>query len=80
MFAMAFVPKTPKYTIPTREIGVVCYPEQKGIGIQFADPEGGHIFITIPGAMVPVLAEALKQTAERYPVALTWPPAPYAAR
>ena len=47
---MAFAPKPPKFTIPTREIGVVCYPEQKAVGLQFADPEGNHIFVTIPGA------------------------------
>jgi hypothetical protein len=77
---MAFAPKAPKFTIPTREIGAVCYPDKKAVGIQFADPEGGHIFVTIPGAMLTVLAEALKKTAEAHPEALAWPPAPYAAR
>ena len=77
---MAFVPKTPKFTIPTREIGVVCYPEQKAVGIQFADPEGNHIFITIPGAKIAELADALRKTAADNPDAPSWPPAPYAAR
>ena len=76
---MAFAPKPPKYTIPTKEIGVVCYPERKAVGLQFADPEGNHIFITIPGAMLTELADALKKAAEN-PGAATWPPAPYAAR
>lgn len=74
---MAFAPKTPKFVIPTSEIGAVIYPDRKAIGIQFADPEGGHIFITIPGAMVPVLSEALRRAAEQHPEALAWPPAPY---
>ena len=77
---MAFAPKLPKFTIPTREIGVVCYPDQKAVGIQFADPEGGHIFITIPGAMLPELAAALKKIGDERPEALAWPPAPYQAR
>lgn len=77
---MAFVPKPPKYTIPTREIGVVCYPERKAVGLQFADPEGNHIFITIPGAMLASLAEALKKAGADNPGAASWPPAPYAAR
>ena len=33
---MAFAPKLPKYTIPTKEIGIVCYPDRKAVGIQFA--------------------------------------------
>jgi len=77
---MAFVPKPPKFTIPTREIGVVCYPEQKAVGLQFADPEGNHIFITIPGAKIAELAEALKKVGAENPEAPSWPPAPYAAR
>ena len=77
---MAFVPKAPKYTIPTREIGVVCYPERKAVGLQFADPEGNHIFITMPGAMLATLAEAMRKTAVDNPDVPTWPPAPYAAR
>jgi hypothetical protein len=77
---MAFAPKPPKYTIPTKEIGVVCYPERKAVGLQFADPEGNHIFITIPGAMLGELADALKKAAADNPTAPTWPPAPYAAR
>jgi hypothetical protein len=77
---MAFVPKPPKYTIPTREIGVVCYPEQKAVGLQFADPEGNHIFITMPGAMLATLSDALKKTAADHPAATAWAPAPYAAR
>ena len=74
---MAFAPKKPKFVIPTTDIGAVIYPDRKAVGIQFADPDGGHIFITIPGAMVPVLAEALRKTAEQHPDALAWPPAPY---
>ncbi len=77
---MAFVPKPPKYTIPTREIGVVCYPERKAVGLQFADPEGNHIFITIPGAALTKLADALKKTAADNPAIASWPPAPYSAR
>jgi len=77
---MAFVPKTPKYTIPTREIGVVCYPERKAVGLQFADPEGNHIFVTIPGDKIAELADALRKTAADNPGAASWPPAPYAAR
>ncbi len=77
---MAFVPKPPKYTIPTREIGVVCHPERKAVGIQFADPEGNHIFVTFPGAMLAALVEALTKTAADNPDAHAWPPAPYAAR
>jgi hypothetical protein len=80
MQAMAFVPKSPKFTIPTREIGVVCYPEQKAVGLQFADPEGNHIFITIPGARLAELADALRKAAADNPDAPSWPPAPYAAR
>ena len=77
---MAFAPKPPKYTIPTREIGVVCHPERKAVGVQFADPEGNHIFITIPGAQLTELAEALRQVAAENPDSANWPPAPYAAR
>ncbi len=77
---MAFVPKPPKYTIPTREIGVVCYPERKAVGLQFADPEGNHIFITIPGATLTALAAALDKAAADNPAAAAWPPAPYSAR
>jgi len=80
MIAMAFVPKTPKFTIPTREIGVVCYPEQKAVGIQFADPEGSHIFVTIPGAMLATLADALIKVGTDNPDAPSWHPAPYQAR
>ena len=75
----AFAPKPPKYTIPTREIGVVCHPERKAVGVQFADPEGNHIFITIPGAQLTVLAEALRKAAAENPDSADWPPAPYAA-
>jgi hypothetical protein len=77
---MAFAPKPPKFTIPTREIGVVCYPERKAVGLQFADPEGNHIFITIPGAKLSELAEALKKVGAENPEAPSWPPAPYQAR
>jgi hypothetical protein len=77
---MAFAPKPPKYTIPTKEIGVVCYPERKAVGLQFADPEGNHIFITIPGAMLTELAAALSKAAADNPGAAAWPPAPYASR
>jgi hypothetical protein len=80
MSAMAFAPKPPKFTIPTREIGVVCYPEQKAVGLQFADPEGNHIFITIPGAKIAELADALKKVGTENPDAPSWPPAPYEAR
>jgi hypothetical protein len=76
---MSFTPKPPKYTIPTRAIGAVCYPEQRAVGVQFVDPDGGHVFVTIPGALVLQLAEALRRTAEQHPEALAWPPAPYAA-
>ena len=77
---MAFVPKPPKFTIPTREIGVVCYPEQKAVGLQFADPEGNHIFISIPGAMLATLTEAIRKVGAENPGVSAWPPAPYAAR
>ena len=77
---MAFAPKMPKYTIPTKEIGVVCYPDRKAVGIQFADPEGNHIFITIPGEMVATLADAMKKATADNPDLPTWPPAPYQAR
>jgi|RhiMethySRZTD1v2_1073278.scaffolds.fasta_scaffold2317709_1 hypothetical protein len=77
---MAFAPKLPKYQIPTREIGVVCYPDRKAVGIQFADPEGNHIFITIPGALVATLAGDLNKVVADHPDAPTWPPAPYQAR
>ena len=77
---MAFAPKPPKYTIPTKEIGVVCHPERKAVGLQFADPEGNHIFITIPGAMLGTLAEALKKAAAENRDIASWPPAPYQAR
>jgi hypothetical protein len=77
---MAFAPKLPKYTIPTKEIGIVCYPDRKAVGIQFADPEGNHIFITIPGAMVATLADALNKVGAENPDAPNWPPAPYQAR
>ncbi|MCW5773798.1 MAG: hypothetical protein KIT16_19305 [Rhodospirillaceae bacterium] len=72
-----FRPKTPRYTIPTRQIGAVAYPDKKAVGIQFVDPEGGHIFVTIPGALVPQLADALKKAVEKNPEALKWEPAPY---
>jgi hypothetical protein len=80
MFAMAFAPKLPKYTIPTKEIGVVCYPDRKAVGIQFADPEGNHIFVTIPGEMVGTLADALNKVRADHPESPAWPPAPYQAR
>ncbi len=77
---MAFVPKPPKYTIPTREIGVVCYPERKAVGLQFADPEGNHIFITLPGSALTALADSIKKALADNPGAAAWPPAPYSAR
>jgi len=77
---MSFVPKLPKYTIPTREIGVVCYPDRKAVGLQFADPEGNHIFITIPGEMLGTLADALTKAQADNPDSRTWPPAPYQSR
>ncbi len=76
---MTFVPKAPRYVIPTSQISAVVYAEKKAIGIQFVDPEGGHIFITIPGAMVPALAASLTKAAKDNPDASAWPPAPYSS-
>ncbi|MGH7002514.1 MAG: hypothetical protein ACREIP_01060 [Alphaproteobacteria bacterium] len=56
----------------------MVYPEKKAVGVQFVDPEGGHIFITIPGAMLPLLAAALNKIAEDNPEVSAWQPAPYA--
>ena len=74
---MTFVPKTPRYVIPTSQIAAVVYAEKKAIGIQFVDPEGGHIFITIPGAIVPQLAASLTKAVQDNPEASAWPSAPY---
>lgn len=74
-----FRPKTPRYTIPTKEIGAVVYRDKKAVGIQFVDPEGGHIFVTIPGALVPLLAKELKAVAEAEPDLQAWQPAPYSS-
>ena len=76
---MKFVPKKPRYTIPTSQIGAVVYAEKKAIGIQFVDPDGGHIFVTIPGAAVTELAAALTKALADNPEAKAWGPAPYAA-
>jgi len=76
---MKFVPKSPRYTIPTSQIGAVVYAERKAIGIQFVDPDGGQIFVTIPGAAVADLAASLNKAVSDHPEAKAWPPAPYAA-
>ena len=76
---MKFIPKPPRYTIPTTQIAAVTYTDKKAVGIQFVDPEGGHIFITIPGALVPQLAESLQKVAKENPDLSAWAPAPYAS-
>ena len=76
---MNFAPKPPRYTIPTGTIGAVLYPEKKAVGIQFVDPDGGHIFVTIPGALVPALAASLAKLAQDHPEIAAWQSAPYAA-
>jgi hypothetical protein len=75
---MAFTPKPPKFTIPTLSIGAVCYPEKKAVGVQFIDPDGGHVFVSFPGALLRELAAALVKAADEHPEANAWPPAPYA--
>lgn len=67
-------PKRPAFVIPTSEIGAVVYVEKKAVGIQFVDPNGQQVFISIPGRMIPALAKSLNDLAVSSPEILQWSP------
>lgn len=67
-------PKPPDYVIPTREIGAVIYQDKEAVGLQFVDPNGDQVFISIPGSVVPKLGQALLDLALHMPAILQWPP------
>ena len=72
---MAQGPKSPDYILPTSEIGVVLYLEKTAVGLQFVDPSGAQIFVSLPGSVLPHLAQAISDLVNKTPDVLSWRPA-----
>jgi hypothetical protein len=65
-------PRPPDYAIPATEIGVVVYQERQAVGLQFVDPSGAQIFVSIPGSLLPLLAQEMSDLAVKMPAILSW--------
>lgn len=65
-------PKPPSYVIPTTEIGVVVYPDREAVGIQFVDPDGNQVLVTVPGGVLAALGRELQDLPVRMPAVLQW--------
>jgi hypothetical protein len=48
-------PKKPDAVIPAKEIGLVLYPDDKTVGLQFPDGAGKQVFLWLPGSLLSAL-------------------------
>jgi hypothetical protein len=65
-------PKTPDTVIPVKEIGLVLFPDDKAVGLQFQDGAGKQIFLWLPGSLLSPLGKQLSQVVVDYPQTATW--------
>jgi hypothetical protein len=68
-------PKPPSFVIPTNEIGLVMYVDREAVGIQFVDPNGDQVFVSISGQVLPQLAKSISELTTKMPAVLNWRPA-----
>jgi hypothetical protein len=45
-------PKKPDTVTPVKEIGLVLYPDDKAVGLQFQDGAGKQVFLWLPGSLL----------------------------
>jgi hypothetical protein len=65
-------PKKPDTVIPVKEIGLVLYPDDKAVGLQFQDGAGKQIFLWLPGSLLSPLGKQLSEVVVDYPQTATW--------
>lgn len=65
-------PRPPAYVIPTTEIGVVIYQDREAVGIQFVDPAGEQVLVTIPGSALAALGQSIQDLTVKMPAVLHW--------
>lgn len=73
-------PKAPAYVIPSTEIGIVIYREKEAVGLQFVDPNGEQIFVSLPGKILPHLGQSIVDACSNNPELLGWLPSPLPQR
>jgi hypothetical protein len=67
-------PPHPDTVVLIDEIGVVLYPQDQAVGLQFRDGAGRQVFVWLPGSLLPTLGKQLIDVATDYPEAATWMP------
>lgn len=65
-------PKKPDTVIPVKEIGLVLYPEDRAVGLQFQDGAGKQVFLWLPGSLLSPLGRQLSEVVVDYPQTATW--------
>jgi hypothetical protein len=67
-------PQRPDTVVPITEIGLVLYPEDHAVGLQFVDGSGRQVFLWLPGSLLPALGRQLIDVVTDYPETTDWMP------
>ena len=67
-------PQKPDTVVPVNEIGLVLYPEDQAIGLQFQDGSGRQVFVWLPGSLLSPLGKQLLDVITDFPEAAEWHP------
>src|SRR3984885_14198915 len=65
-------PRKPDTVIPVKEIGLVLYPDDEAVGLQFEDGAGKQVFLWLPGSLLSALGKQLIEVVVDYPQTATW--------
>jgi hypothetical protein len=65
-------PRKPDAVIPVKEIGLVLYPDDEAVGLQFEDGAGKQVFLWLPGSLLSALGKQLIEVVVDYPQTATW--------
>jgi hypothetical protein len=65
-------PKKPHAVIPVREVGLVLYPDDQAVGLQFQDGGDKQVFLRLPGSLSSPLGRRLSEVVTDNPRTATW--------
>ena len=62
----------PDFVIPAAAFGLVVYTEEQAVGFQYLDPDGGNVFVAVPGQSIRWLIDDMEKLIDRMPEVEEW--------